>query len=85
MNFLLYSMVIRTLYQGSIYNLLKSNKRHEPAQSVDEMIDRDYTFYVSEGSIDLFQSSEAIKKRFFLLNRNLLNVSPLMISNTLHP
>jgi hypothetical protein len=64
MNFLLYSIVIRTLYQGSFFELLKSNKRHEPAQTIDEMIERDYKFFASEGIVDLLQSSEAIRKRF---------------------
>jgi uncharacterized protein with PQ loop repeat len=66
MCFLLYSMVIQTIYQGSFYNLLKSNKRHEPAQTIDEMIERDYKFYALEITSELFQSSPAIKDRFDL-------------------
>jgi hypothetical protein len=56
-------MVIRTIYQGSFYNLLKSNKRHEPAQTIDEMIERDYKFYCAEGMLELFLYSKTIGDR----------------------
>jgi hypothetical protein len=66
MSFLLYSIVIRTLYQGSVYNLLKSDKRHESAQTIDEMIKRDYKFYFFESLAEIFQSSDKIRNRFSL-------------------
>jgi hypothetical protein len=63
MIFLMYSLVIRTLYQASFYELLRSNKRHEEVQSIDEMIEKDFKFYVGIGNEDFLQKTEAIKNR----------------------
>lgn len=64
MMFLLYSMVIRTLYQGSFYRIVQSDKHHKKVQSIDEMIANDMTFYAPSNIVDLFQGTESIKKRF---------------------
>ncbi|CRK90108.1 CLUMA_CG003826, isoform A [Clunio marinus] len=63
MMFLIFSLVIRSFYQGSFYQLLKSNKHHLKVQTIDEMIKKDFTFYVYSGLSDLFQGTEGIKRR----------------------
>lgn len=65
MTFLLYSLVIRTLYQGSFYKFSQSNKHHKRVQSIEEMVKQDFKFYVFSGVEDLFKSTEAIKNRSF--------------------
>lgn len=60
---LIYCLVLRTLYQGSFFELLHSNKRYAEVQSVDEMIERDFKFYAQSGIAGLFQGSEAVKSR----------------------
>ena len=52
MMFLINSLVIRTLYQGSFFQLLQSNQRHLEVQSIDEMIEKDFKLYVAEDEID---------------------------------
>lgn len=63
MMFLIYSLVIRTLYQVSFYQLIQSNKHHQEVQSIDEMIARDFKFYAYTLDIDLFQGTDAIRRR----------------------
>lgn len=72
MMFLMYSLVIRTLYQASFFELLKSSKPHKEVQTIEEMVENDFTFNVPYGNADLFNGTESIKDRFeFLLQSNL--------------
>lgn len=52
MTFLMYSLVMRTVYQGSYFKLLTSNKRHEEVQSIQEMVDKDFKFLFYTGDAD---------------------------------
>lgn len=63
MIFLMYSLIIRTLYQGSYFELLKSNKRHKEVQSIDEMIENDFKFYSVPGYFELVRATKAIGER----------------------
>ena len=63
MMFLLYSLVIRTLYQGSFYNLMRSNPRLKGVQTIEEMITKDFTFYTYEGDFFAFKGTKAISQR----------------------
>jgi hypothetical protein len=66
MMFLMYSLVIRTLYQASFYEILKSNKKYGEVQTIDEMIEKDFRFYVYFDSVDLLHGKEEVRKRFVL-------------------
>lgn len=55
MMFLIYSLVIRRLYQGSYFKLMQSNKHHKALETIDEMIERNYKFYAIYGIADLLQ------------------------------
>jgi hypothetical protein len=48
MMYVLYCMVMRSIYQGGIFETLKSNDRKAPVASIDEMMDENYDFYVYE-------------------------------------
>lgn len=72
MTFLLYSLVLRTLYQGSYYQFLQSNRQHKKVETIEEMVENDFSIYVDVGSSDLFSGSEIIKNRFVILLRYLL-------------
>lgn len=61
---LIYCLVIRTLYQGSFFELLHANKHFNEVQSIDEMVENDFTFYAQSGIAGLFYGSEAVKNRF---------------------
>lgn len=63
MNFIIYSMVIRTVYQGLYYEHMQSNRQRRRIETVDEMVRNDFMFPVYKGGEDLFDSSESMKKR----------------------
>jgi hypothetical protein len=46
--FMLYSLVIRTIYVGILFNYLQNDLKHKEFQNVDEMIEEDFDFYVFE-------------------------------------
>jgi Bacterial extracellular solute-binding proteins, family 3 len=68
MMFLMYSLVMRTLYQASFYQILKSNKQHEEVQSIDEIIEKDFKFFISHRIADLLKGFETIQKRLILID-----------------
>jgi hypothetical protein len=61
---LISSLIIRTLYLASFYELLKSNRNHKELQTIKEMVEKDYKLYVREGNFELFQGTESLKTRF---------------------
>lgn len=63
MNFLICSLVLRSVYQGSSYQFLQSNKHQTEIKSIREMIEKDFRFFVSESVEDMYQGSEAIKSK----------------------
>lgn len=63
MTFLMYSMVMRTLYQGSYYEFMKESIRHKEIQSLDEIVQKNFKLYVMPGIGDMFNDLRAIKER----------------------
>jgi hypothetical protein len=46
MNFMLFWLVVRTCYQGILFNLLKKELLEKEVTSIDEMLEKDYKFYL---------------------------------------
>lgn len=69
MMFLMFCMVMRTLYTGSLFRFLQAKVHNKEAQSIDDMIERDYKFYTVPSILDLLQGQSRISKRskLFLL------------------
>jgi ABC-type amino acid transport substrate-binding protein len=63
MIFLLYSLIIRTSYQGSFFKLLNSDELYGQIRSIEELIERDFKIYAQIGTTDVFQDSEVFKNR----------------------
>lgn len=63
MMFLIFSLVMRASYTGLFYKMLRSHERRGEAQSIQEMVQKDFKFYVDVGSADLFDGTEALKNR----------------------
>ena len=63
MCFLLYSLVVRTLYQALYFQLFQSEKTRRTVQTIDEIVSKNYKIYVMEGNEDLLQQVEAFKGR----------------------
>lgn len=64
MLFLLYSLVMRTLYQGSFFRLMQSNKRHSEVESIEEMINDDFRFLIYFGDADQIDQIPVFKERW---------------------
>lgn len=48
MLFIIYCLIMRTVYQGGIYNILKSNDGKPDVATIDELVVKGYTFYIYE-------------------------------------
>ncbi|CAG9803281.1 unnamed protein product [Chironomus riparius] len=51
------SLVIRSAYQGSLYKFLQSDGRHKEPQTIDELIDKKYTFVLAKSNTDIVKDS----------------------------
>lgn len=47
--FVLFCFIIRSIYQGSLYNFLQSGGKANAVQSIDEMISKGFTFFMLNG------------------------------------
>lgn len=63
MALLMYSLVMRSVYQGSFYQLVHSDKHHNEIQSIDEIIEKDYKIFIFNNMVDLFEGTESIIKK----------------------
>jgi hypothetical protein len=63
MVFLLFALIIRTLYQASYFNLVQSNKHHKELEKIDEIIDRGYEILYKKGSEEFFEIHSNMRKR----------------------
>jgi hypothetical protein len=50
MIFMIYSLIIRTAYEGSLYKFLSKSYRHPIKSTLDSMLESNFTFYVLESS-----------------------------------
>lgn len=61
--FILFSLIIRTAYQGKTFEFLQKEMRKQTVKTIEEMIDQNFTFYVERTFKELYTDSE-IAKRF---------------------
>ncbi|CRK90894.1 CLUMA_CG004583, isoform A [Clunio marinus] len=62
MSFLLFCLVIRTLYTASLFQFLQSNNSKPTLSSIKEVIDKEYMVYVYEIYYDNFKDIKLMKK-----------------------
>lgn len=60
MMFLLFCLVQRSIYQGLLYIYMKSDGRHREVQSIDEMVERGFQFYMFDSYVDTIASQPII-------------------------
>lgn len=46
MIFVLFCIILRTLYQGALFKFLQTNQRHASVQSIDEIIEKKFDIYM---------------------------------------
>lgn len=77
MMFLMLCLVMRSIYQGSIFQFLQSDGKHKEVQSIDEMIAKDFTFFMFESSLDFVQNhTEILKRTKFFTKDNFMFTDP---------
>lgn len=60
--FILYSLVIRTAYQGKMFDFLQRDVHKPEIKSIQEMIDKNFTFIAESGIRFFYPEMEFVKK-----------------------
>ncbi|XP_070496200.1 glutamate receptor ionotropic, NMDA 1-like [Chironomus tepperi] len=55
MMFLILCLIIRSCYQGSLYKYLQMDERYKEPQTIQELIDKNFTFIMSESNVDIMK------------------------------
>jgi hypothetical protein len=62
LNFLAYCLVVRSSYQGAVFNILMSNDRKPPVDSINEMMEKGFRFYIYDSLASRLQGFAFYKK-----------------------
>ena len=60
--FIIYSLIIRTAWQGKMFQFLQKNITKREIQSIHEMIEKNFTFYMNEGFTMWYNDSDLVKR-----------------------
>lgn len=63
MMFLLFCLVNRNVYQGALYLILRSDGHKKEIQTIQEMVDKDFKFYVYATYVDFVNEASRIYQR----------------------
>ena len=61
-NFVLFSLIIRTAYQGKYFEFLTSDMRRKPIQTIEELKDKNFTVIINQLNMDNFYLSDLMEK-----------------------
>uniref|UniRef100_A0A182PTG0 Ionotropic glutamate receptor L-glutamate and glycine-binding domain-containing protein n=1 Tax=Anopheles epiroticus TaxID=199890 RepID=A0A182PTG0_9DIPT len=81
---LYYCLVVRTCYQGSLYEYLQERKNFSPLQTVDAMVAHDYRFYSLHGASHYLEQLTAILPRITWLSDDDANVERQLLEMASH-
>lgn len=62
MMFILYSMIIRTAWQAKMFEFMQKKMMKAEVKSVEEMIEKNFTFFMQEDFYELYPNSELLKR-----------------------
>lgn len=63
MMFILFCMVMRSIYEGSLFLFLQSDSTHREVKSVNDMLERNYEFYIGKSFVDLIHADSPLNHR----------------------
>ncbi|CAO1429976.1 unnamed protein product [Diamesa hyperborea] len=63
MTFILFCLVGRTLYQGSLYNFIQTDKQSAEIATIDELVEQGFDFYMYNTYQEFVRSSRIYKRR----------------------
>jgi hypothetical protein len=61
MNFLIFTLVIRTVYQGKLYHVMQASLKYSEPQTILEMEQRGYKLHVAEAFSSLINNNSKVK------------------------
>lgn len=64
--FSIYCLVIRSSYQGALFNFMRSNSREKAPSNMHEMANANFTFYVVDSSAEFMKGLPEVTKRYDL-------------------
>jgi hypothetical protein len=70
MMFIILCLVLRSIYQGLLYQFLQSDGRHKEVQSIQEMIDKNFTVFTHESYFDIINANPELAKITREVNKN---------------
>lgn len=62
MLFVLYSMIIRTAWQGKMFEFMQKKMTKDAVRSVDEMIEKNFTFYMLPAFKSIYEEMDFMKR-----------------------
>ncbi|KAG5681327.1 hypothetical protein PVAND_010774 [Polypedilum vanderplanki] len=62
MMFIILCLVLRSIYQGSLYKFLQSDGRHKEVETLQEMIEKNFTFLTHDFYFDIINENPDVKK-----------------------
>lgn len=66
--FMIYCLVIRSSYQGALFNFIQSQDRHPPIDSIREMVQMNYNFYMIPSAVEQIQQLQYLYKRRIIIS-----------------
>lgn len=66
MVFIMFCLVMRTAYQGKMFQFLQKDVRKPEVKSIDEMIDNNFTFFCMEDDLSLFENMDLFQRLIIL-------------------
>lgn len=69
MKFLIFTMIMRTLYQGEVFNLLKRDVRTVELNTIDEFMEHKFTFYIYQALAARLQGTKMMQRfvQFYMI------------------
>lgn len=61
MSFIILCLVLRSIYQGFVFEFLQSNMQHEPVQTFEDMVKQDFDFYSFDNFITVLLHEKVLK------------------------
>jgi hypothetical protein len=62
MMFLILCLILRTCHQSMLYDLMQKDLRRPEIETIEEAINKGYTFYFPQSGIDRYEKSDFIKR-----------------------
>jgi hypothetical protein len=62
MMFIILCLILRTCHQSMLYDLMQKDLRHAEIETIEEAIDKGYTFYLQESSVRRYKQTDFMRR-----------------------